>query len=60
MGLILPFYSLIDMLETAVNVWSDTCVTKVVNDDTVAQEDKAAALGRFNNYGEPNTQETSI
>lgn len=32
MGVILPFYSLIDMLETALNVWSDTCVTKVVND----------------------------
>lgn len=32
MGLILPFYSLIDMLETALNVWSDSCVAKVVND----------------------------
>lgn len=32
MGIILPFYSLIDMLETALNVWSDVCVTKVVND----------------------------
>lgn len=33
LGIILPFYSLIDMLETALNVWSDACVTKVVNDD---------------------------
>jgi Na+/H+-dicarboxylate symporter len=33
LGIILPFYSLIDMLETAVNVWSDLCVVKVVNDD---------------------------
>ena len=32
MGIILPFYSLIDMVETALNVWSDACVVKVVND----------------------------
>lgn len=32
MGLILPFYTIIDMLETSLNVWSDSCVTKVVND----------------------------
>jgi Na+/H+-dicarboxylate symporter len=32
MGIILPFYGLIDMLETALNVWSDACVTKIVND----------------------------
>ncbi|MCC5792887.1 MAG: dicarboxylate/amino acid:cation symporter [Legionellaceae bacterium] len=31
MSIILPFYSVIDMLETAVNVWSDACVTKVVD-----------------------------
>ena len=31
MGVILPFYSLIDMLETALNVWSDVCVTQVIN-----------------------------
>ncbi len=31
MGIILPFYSLIDMLETALNVWSDACVVKVVD-----------------------------
>ena len=36
MGIILPFYSLIDMLETALNVWSDSCVAKVVNDKTAA------------------------
>ena len=29
MGVILPFYSLIDMLESAINVWSDACVTAV-------------------------------
>lgn len=30
LGVILPFYTLIDMLETALNVWSDSCVTAVV------------------------------
>lgn len=32
LGIILPFYSLIDMLETALNVWSDACVAKVVDE----------------------------
>lgn len=32
MGIILPFYSIIDMLETALNVWSDSCVAKVINE----------------------------
>ncbi|MFI5139846.1 MAG: dicarboxylate/amino acid:cation symporter [Sphingobacteriales bacterium] len=40
MGIILPFYGLIDMLETALNVWSDACVTKVVNDKAVAAEEE--------------------
>lgn len=31
LGLILPFYSIIDMVETALNVWSDSCVTKVID-----------------------------
>lgn len=31
MTLILPFYGFVDMLETAVNVWSDACVTMVVD-----------------------------
>ncbi len=31
MGIILPFYSLIDMLETALNVWSDSCVTRIID-----------------------------
>ncbi|MDB1135714.1 dicarboxylate/amino acid:cation symporter [Candidatus Anaplasma sp. TIGMIC] len=30
MGLILPIYTLIDMFETALNVWSDICVTRMV------------------------------
>ncbi len=31
MGLILPFYAILDMVETALNVWSDLCVTAVVD-----------------------------
>ncbi|KTD21357.1 dicarboxylate/amino acid:cation symporter [Legionella londiniensis] len=38
MGIILPFYSLIDMLETALNVWSDACVVKVVDKQAKAEE----------------------
>lgn len=33
MMLILPFYSFIDMLESAINVWSDSCVTAMVNQE---------------------------
>jgi Na+/H+-dicarboxylate symporter len=29
--LILPFYSIIDMIETSLNVWSDCCVAKVID-----------------------------
>ncbi|MDR3478640.1 MAG: dicarboxylate/amino acid:cation symporter [Gammaproteobacteria bacterium] len=32
LGIILPFYSIIDMIETALNVWSDSCIAKVVSD----------------------------
>ncbi|QLK53288.1 dicarboxylate/amino acid:cation symporter [Ehrlichia ruminantium] len=31
MGIILPIYTIIDMFETAINVWSDVCITQVVN-----------------------------
>lgn len=34
LGIILPFYSLIDMLESAINVWSDACVTTIVDAET--------------------------
>lgn len=33
MGLILPFYALIDMEETALNVWSDVCVAAIVDQE---------------------------
>ena len=31
MGVILPIYAIIDMVETGVNVWSDSCVCAMVN-----------------------------
>jgi Na+/H+-dicarboxylate symporter len=31
MGVILPFYALIDMLETSINIWSDSCVAAIVH-----------------------------
>ncbi|MBP9752658.1 MAG: dicarboxylate/amino acid:cation symporter [Proteobacteria bacterium] len=33
MGVILPVYALIDMLESAINIWSDACVTLMVDKD---------------------------
>jgi Na+/H+-dicarboxylate symporter len=33
MGLILPIYTVIDMVETAENVWSDSCVSAMVDHD---------------------------
>lgn len=33
MGMILPLYSLFDMLETALNVWSDSCITALVDQE---------------------------
>ncbi len=39
MLLILPFYSLLDMVETALNVWSDACVAMMVNSRYAALPD---------------------
>lgn len=33
MGIILPIYTIIDMVETAENVWSDSCVTAMTDKD---------------------------
>jgi len=33
LGIILPIYTIIDMAETAENVWSDSCVAAMVNKD---------------------------
>ncbi len=38
MGMILPVYAFIDMLETSVNVWSDACVTAIVEKDLKRRE----------------------
>jgi Na+/H+-dicarboxylate symporter len=35
LGLILPCYAMIDMLESAINVWSDSCVTAMVAQEAV-------------------------
>jgi Na+/H+-dicarboxylate symporter len=43
LGVILPFYTLIDMLETAINVWSDSCVTAIV--DKEVQESERVRVG---------------
>jgi len=37
LGIILPFYSLIDMLESAINVWSDSCVTAIVHQEILQE-----------------------
>ena len=34
LGIILPIYTIIDMIEAAENVWSDSCVAAMVNHDT--------------------------
>ncbi|MBQ4874545.1 MAG: dicarboxylate/amino acid:cation symporter [Rickettsiaceae bacterium H1] len=31
MGLILPLYSILDMFETMINVWSDICIARIVD-----------------------------
>ncbi len=37
MGIILPIYTIIDMVETAENVWSDSCVCAITNAKTQDQ-----------------------
>ncbi|MBQ9789600.1 MAG: dicarboxylate/amino acid:cation symporter [Lentisphaeria bacterium] len=36
MGIILPIYTIIDMIETAINVWSDACVCAIVDKELKA------------------------
>ena len=38
LGIILPIYTIIDMVETAENVWSDSCVATMVNHDLAEKE----------------------
>ncbi|MBI3211548.1 MAG: cation:dicarboxylase symporter family transporter, partial [Simkania negevensis] len=47
MGLILPLYPFFDMVETALNVWSDSCVTALV--DQEAKEEGVFYLPKGNN-----------
>ena len=37
MGVILPIYAIIDMIETCVNVWSDSAVASMTNHDLAGQ-----------------------
>jgi Na+/H+-dicarboxylate symporter len=39
MGIILPFYAFIDMLETGLNIWSDSCVAAAV-DKSIPEQTK--------------------
>ena len=41
MGLILPIYTIIDMVETAENVWSDSCVCAMIDKDLRKSFEKA-------------------
>lgn len=41
MGIILPIYTIIDMIETAENVWSDSCVCAMVDRDIRKREEAA-------------------
>ena len=34
LGLILPIYTIIDMLESALNVWSNSCICTVIDKET--------------------------
>lgn len=42
MGIILPIFTIIDMVETAENVWSDSCVCAIVNKSTQAKPSSPA------------------
>ena len=39
LGIILPIYTIIDMVETAENVWSDSCVCAMTNRDLLTQNE---------------------
>jgi len=40
LGIILPIYTIIDMIETAENVWSDSCVAAIVNKETADEAEE--------------------
>lgn len=43
-GILLPIYTIIDMIETAENVWSDSCVCAMVDQSLV--DDAPPAAGK--------------
>lgn len=43
MGVILPFYAVIDMIETTLNVWSDSTVAAMVDHDLYAEKAERTA-----------------
>lgn len=45
MGVILPFYAVIDAIETTLNVWSDSCVAAMVNRDVYGRDGFNAKAG---------------
>ena len=45
LGVILPVYAVIDMVETALNVWSDSCVAAAVNKDLGARLEELPEAG---------------
>ena len=42
LGIILPIYTIIDMVETAENVWSDSCVCAMTDQDLTQKESSAS------------------
>lgn len=44
LGVILPFYTMIDMLESAINVWSDSCVAAVVDKEVAEVEAQGVVI----------------
>lgn len=44
LAIILPFYTIIDMLETMINVWSDSCVVAMVDKELAAEQAIPAAV----------------
>ena len=44
MGVILPIYAVIDMIETCLNVWSDSCVAGIINKELKGKLDNKDTL----------------
>lgn len=49
LGVILPFYTLIDMLESSINVWSDSCVAAIVQKEVPEENVRDQLKGLQNN-----------